>query len=148
MVRFIKSKSYFWSQVCQLVPNEFYSMLGRTGHQLIQIVFLHRGNCMLFYFWRGENEKTAFCTLFFSQSKKAKPKRTFCQSLAHHLENTKYRTREFLFYLIMETKSLQKRKLCFYACYLVFRMLIFMWPPDPIHIWRHEIRNSLWKLRF
>ena len=34
----------------QVVPNEFYSMLGRTGHQLIQIVFLHRGNCMLFYF--------------------------------------------------------------------------------------------------
>ena len=65
MKRFIKSKTYFWSKVCQLVPNEFYSMLGRTGHQLIQIVFLHRGNCMLFYFWRGENEKTAFAPLFF-----------------------------------------------------------------------------------
>ena len=26
-------------------------------------------------------------------------------------------------------------------------VLIFMWPQDPIHIWRHEIRNSLRKLR-
>ena len=35
----------------QVVPNEFYSMLGRTGHQLIQIVFLHRGNCMLLFYF-------------------------------------------------------------------------------------------------
>ena len=62
---FLAGFSHLQSLCSWLVPNEFYSMLGRTGHQLIQIVFLHRGNCMLFYFWRGENEKTAFAPLFF-----------------------------------------------------------------------------------
>ena len=79
---FLAGFSHLQSLCSWLVPNEFYSMLGRTGHQLIQIVFLHRGNCMLFYFWRGENEKTAFAPLFFFFLS------TTCQSVlrSHYIE--------------------------------------------------------------